>query len=255
MNIDDIKNIDDFQVYCCTNNEQRYIYSDNVKNAIPIADCMDLFIVSGTHSIDNISLCTKLRFLSINNYKIGKKELSTLLDYKENLSMITHLHLWNTKLNDLSLLQLFPNLTHLMIAYIRKEDFSFDGIGYTPNLHTLCILSANKIANMDFIPNDLKKQIKNLSMVYTSRLHSLNGIDGFMNLEKLYLSASTTESKKTVNLTTLSGLETLRKLKDIELKYYKFDLEDAKKRLSLNLTLRLFKVNNINIPLTKRDNA
>ena len=76
-----------------------------------------------------------------------------------------------------------------------------------------------------------------------------------MNLEKLYLSASTTESKKTVNLTTLSGLETLRKLKDIELKYYKFDLEDAKKRLSLNPTLRLFKVNNINIPLTKRDNA
>lgn len=163
--------------------------------------------------------------------------------------------MWNTKLNDLSLLQLFPNLTHLMVAYIRKEDFSFDGIGYTPKLHTLCILSANKIANMDFIPNDLKKQIKNLSMVYTSRLHSLKGIDGFMNLEKLYLSASTTESKKTVNLTTLSGLETLRKLKNIELKYYKLDLEDAKKRLSSNPALRLFKVNNINIPLTKRDNA
>lgn len=74
-----------------------------------------------------------------------------------------------------------------------------------------------------------------------------------MNLEKLYLSASTTESKKTVNLTTLSGLETLRKLKNIELKYYKLDLEDAKKRLSSNPALRLFKVNNINIPLTKRD--
>lgn len=255
MNIDDIKNIDDFQVYCCTNNEQRYIYSDMVENATPIADCIDLFIVSGTRSMDNISLCTKLRFLSINNYKIGKKELSNLLDYKENLSTITHLYLWNTKLNDLSLLQLFPNLTHLMVAYIRKEDFSFDGIGYTPKLHTLCILSANKIANMDFIPNDLKKQIKNLSMVYTSRLHSLKGIDGFINLEKLYLSASTTESKKTVNLTTLSGLETLRKLKNIELKYYKLDLEDAKKRLSSNPALRLFKVNNINIPLTKRDNA
>ena len=219
MNIDDIKNIDDFQVYCCTNNEQRYIYSDMVENATPIADCIDLFIVSGTRSMDNISLCTKLRFLSINNYKIGKKELSNLLDYKENLSTITHLYLWNTKLNDLSLLQLFPNLTHLMVAYIRKEDFSFDGIGYTP------------------------------------RLHSLKGIDGFMNLEKLYLSASTTESKKTVNLTTLSGLETLRKLKNIELKYYKLDLEDAKKRLSSNPALRLFKVNNINIPLTKRDNA
>ena len=139
MNIDDIKNIDDFQVYCCTNNEQRYIYSDMVENATPIADCIDLFIVSGTRSMDNISLCTKLRFLSINNYKIGKKELSNLLDYKENLSTITHLYLWNTKLNDLSLLQLFPNLTHLMVAYIRKEDFSFDGIGYTPKLHTLCI--------------------------------------------------------------------------------------------------------------------
>ena len=126
MNIDDIKNIDDFQVYCCTNNEQRYIYSDIVENATPIADCIDLFIVSGTRSMDNISLCTKLRFLSINNYKIGKKELSNLLDYKENLSTITHLYLWNTKLNDLSLLQLFPNLTHLMVAYIRKEDFSFE---------------------------------------------------------------------------------------------------------------------------------
>ena len=92
MNIDDIKNIDDFQVYCCTNNEQRYIYSDIVENATPIADCIDLFIVSGTRSMDNISLCTKLRFLSINNYKIGKKELSNLLDYKENLSTITHLY-------------------------------------------------------------------------------------------------------------------------------------------------------------------
>lgn len=67
MNIDDIKNIDDFQVYCCTNNEQRYIYSDMVENATPIADCIDLFIVSGTRSMDNISLCTKLRFLSINS--------------------------------------------------------------------------------------------------------------------------------------------------------------------------------------------
>lgn len=76
MNIDDIKNIDDFQVYCCTNNEQRYIYSDMVENATPIADCIDLFIVSGTRSMDNISLCTKLRFLSINNYKIGKKNLA-----------------------------------------------------------------------------------------------------------------------------------------------------------------------------------
>ncbi|EEX44911.1 hypothetical protein BACFIN_07278, partial [Bacteroides finegoldii DSM 17565] len=51
MNIDDIKNIDDFQVYCCTNNEQRYIYSDIVENATPIADCIDLFIVSGTRSM------------------------------------------------------------------------------------------------------------------------------------------------------------------------------------------------------------
>ena len=54
MNIDDIKNIDDFQVYCCTNNEQRYIYSDMVENATPIADCIDLFIVSGTRSMDNV---------------------------------------------------------------------------------------------------------------------------------------------------------------------------------------------------------
>lgn len=253
MNIDDIRNIDDFQVYCCTNNkEQRYIYSDMAKNVTPIADCTDLFIIPDTRSMDNISLCTKLRFLSINNYKIGKRELSTLLDYKENLSTITHLYLWNTKLDDLSLLQLFPNLTHLMITYIRKENFPFDGIGYTPNLHTLCILNANKIANMNFIPNDLKKQIKNLSLVYTSRLHSLEGIEGFENLERLYLSASTMESRKTVNLTTLSGLETLKKLKDIELKYYKLDLEDAKKRLSSNPTLRLFKVNNINIPLTSQ---
>ncbi|MDV7048594.1 leucine-rich repeat domain-containing protein [Bacteroides cellulosilyticus] len=252
MNIDDIKNIDDFQVYSCTKNEQRYIYSDMVENATPIADCIDLFIVPGTRSMNNISLCTKLRFLSINNYNIGKKELSNLWNYKENLSTITHLYLWNTKLNDLSLLQLFPNLTHLMVAYIRKEDFSFDGIGYTPNLHTLCILSANKIVNMDFIPNDLKKQIKNLSLEYASRLHSLKGIDGFENLERLYLFASTTESKKIVNLTTLSGLETLKKLKNIEFRYYDLDLEDVKTRLSSNPDLRIFKVNNINIPLTSQ---
>lgn len=251
MNIDDIKNVDDFQVYCCRNNkEQRYIYSDTAKNVTPIIDCTDLFIVPATRSMDNIGLCSKLRFLSINNYKIGKKELSALLNYKENLSTITHLYLWNTKSDDLSLLQLFPNLTHLMIAYIRKENFPFDGICYTPHLHTLCILSANKIANMDFMPNDLKKQIKNLSLVYTSRLHSLEGIEGFENIERLYLSASTSESKKTVNLTTLSGLETLKKLKDVELKYYKLDMEDAKKRLSSNSTLRHFKVNNMNIPLT-----
>ena len=63
MNIDDIKNIDDFQVYCCTNNEQRYIYSDMVENATPIADCIDLFIVSGTRSTvsyTHLTLPTKL---------------------------------------------------------------------------------------------------------------------------------------------------------------------------------------------------
>jgi len=254
MNIDDIRNIDDFQVYCCTNNEeQRYIYSDMVKNVVPIADCIDLFIVPDTRGIDNIGLCRNLRFLSINNYKIGKRELGTLLNYRENLSTITHLYLWNTKSDDLSLLQLFPNLTHLMITYIRKENFSFDGICHTPNLHTLCILSANKIANMNFMPNDLKNQIISLSLEYTSKLNSLEGIDGFENLESLYLSASTTESNKTVSLTTLSGLETLKMLKDIELKYYKLDLEDAKKRLSAISTLRHFKVNNINIQLTDQE--
>ena len=254
MNRDNIRNIDDFQVYCCMNNkEQRYIYSDTVKNITPIADCVDLCIVPATPDLDNIGLCSKLRFLSINNYKIGKRELSTLLNYKENLATITHLYLWNTKADDLSLLQLFPNLTHLMIAYIRKENFLFDGICHTPNLHTLCLLSANKIENMDFMPNDLKKQFENISLEYTSRLHSLEGIDGFENLERLYMFASTTESRKTVNLTTLSGLETLKKLKEVEFKYYKLDLEDAKKRLSSNPTLRHFKVNNINIPLVNED--
>jgi hypothetical protein len=249
MTLDEIKNIDDFQTFLFGQRHDNFVQQDNPIFSKTICGTNFsselLYILPATEQLENIQFYENLKFITINNYKIGDKQLEILKKHEDKLLTVTHLHIWNIKQNELDLLSIFPNLTHLFVSYIRKADFSFSGLDNLKKLNTLCLLSINKISDFNFLTNSSKLKLKNLSLTYTSNLTSLNGIDRFENLEHLSLFASTPETNKKVNLDNLSGIEKLSKLKSLEMGYFRFDIEKFKERLLAMTELKQFKVDNI----------
>jgi len=249
MTLDEIKNIQDFQTFLFEQKEENFIkpYHSEYSNTICGTSFQSeiLYVLPATGNLENIQFYNNLKFVTINNYKVDEKKIEILKNYKDKLTNITHLHIWNNKQNDLDLLHLFPKLTHLLVSYIRKADFSFTGLDKLEKLSTLCLLSINKVSDFNFLTNASKLKLKNLSLTYTSNLKSLNGIDEFKNLEHLSLLASTTESNKKVNLENLKGIEVLTKLKSFEIGYFRFEIADLKKRLSSLTELKEFTIDNI----------
>jgi len=203
-----------------------------------------LYILPETHDLRNIMNYDKLKFVEINNYKIDKKGFDILKENKNKLENVRFLKIWNIKQNDLELLELFPNVTHLLISYIRKADFSFKGLDYLDNLHTLVLYSVNKITDFNFLTKSQKEKIKHLNLTYTAKLTKLDGIEDFKNLETLTLFASTTETRKTVTLENLNGLEKLSNLYSFEIDYFKFDMEELKGKLKQLKKLKQYKIKN-----------
>jgi len=204
-----------------------------------------LLILPATEDLNNIRNYKKLKYLEINNYKIGTKE-NKILEKNENvLKKITHLKIWNIKQNDLEILQYFPKLTHLQISYIKKENFSFKGLNYVNNLNTLCLSSVNGIKDFNFMDNNNKLKIKNLSITYCSKLNNFNGIAEYKNLETLEINYSTLESRKRTLLENISGIEYLEKLKYLELNYYKIDIEYFKNRIKILKNLKEYIIDNV----------
>ena len=249
MTLNDIKNINDFQTFLVGQRHDSFVQQDNPNFSKTICGTKFsseiLRILPATEQLENIQFYDNLKFITINNYKIGDKQLEILKKYNEKLLNVTHLHIWNIKQNDLELLSMFPNLTHLLVSYIRKADFSFNGLDNLKKLNTLCLLSINKISDFNFLTNSSKLRLKNLSLTYTSNLTSLNGIDRFENLENLSLFASTPESNKKVNLDNLSGIEKLTKLKSLDMGYFRFDITELKDKLSSLAELKEFTIDNI----------
>jgi len=235
MTLDDIKNINEFQTYLYRQSNiepvQKVILDlsktiCNTNNASEL-----LYILPSTQQLENIQFYDRLKFITINNYKIDKKNFEILKKYKDKLENVSHLHIWNIKQNDLDFVELFPNLTHLLVSYIRKADFSFNGLDKTKKLNTLCLISINKIPDFNFLTTSQKPKLKNLSLEYTSNLKSFEGLDEFINLENLSLFASTSESRKTVTLENINGIESLSKLKSFEIEYFKFDKTELQAKL------------------------
>ena len=249
MTLNDIKNINDFQTFLVGQRHDSFVQQDNPNFSKTICGTKFsseiLRILPATEQLENIQFYDNLKFITINNYKIGDKQLEILKKYNEKLLNVTHLHIWNIKQNDLELLSMFPNLTHLLVSYIRKADFSFNGLDNLKKLNTLCLLNINKISDFNFLTNSSKLRLKNLSLTYTSNLTSLNGIDRFENLENLSLFASTPESNKKVNLDNLSGIEKLTKLKSLDMGYFRFDITELKDKLSSLAELKEFTIDNI----------
>lgn len=248
MTLDEIKNIDDFQTFLFRQRDDNFVNQDNP--LFPKTICGTnfsselLYILPATEQLENIQFYNNLKFITINNYKIGNKQLDILKKHKNKLLNVTHLHIWNIKQNELDLLSVFPNLTHLLVSYIRKADFSFSGLDNLKKINTLCLLSINKISDFNFLTNSSKLKLKNLSLTYTSNLTSLDGIDKFENLEHLSLFASTSESNKKVNLDNLLGVEKLTKLKSLNMGYFRFDIEQLKEKLLALTELKQFKIDN-----------
>lgn len=249
MELNEIKNIQDFQRFLFQQKNENFVQTDDSSYSKTICGTdfrsEILYVLPSTETLENIRFYGNLKFITINNYKIDRKNLAALKKYKDNLINVSHLHIWNIKQNDLDLISLFPNLTHLLISHVKKADFSFNRLDELTNLNTLCLLSLNKVANFNFLPNATKSRIKNLSLTYTSNLKSLNGIDKFENLEHLSLFASTTESNKKVSLDDLSGIENLAKLKTFEIAYFRFDNREMANRLSFLKELKEFAIDNI----------
>lgn len=248
MTIDEIKNIQDFQIFLFEQSDENFIKPDNSEYSKTICGTSFqseiLYVLPATEQLENIQFYDNLKLITINNYKIDKKQFEILKNHKHKLTNVTHLHIWNIKQSDLNLLSLFPNLTHLLISHIKKADFSFSGLDSLENLNTLCLLSINKISDFNFLTNSSKFALKNLSLIHTSNLKSLEGIEKFENLENLSLFASTPECRKTVTLESLNGLEKLSNLESFEIDYFKFDLEELQAKLKQLKKLKTFKISN-----------
>ena len=203
-----------------------------------------LMLLPGMENIENIKNYGNLKYLSINNFAIGKRERIVLERNAGVLRKITHLHIWNIKQNDLDIIELFPGLTHLLVSYIRREDFSFRGLGYADHFRTLCLVSVNRITDFQFLGEGMKKKIESLSIEYCSRLTSFAGIDGFSNLKNLTLHASTAESRKRVSIEHLSGIEQLENLTSLDLAYFNFDQEEMRRRIRGIKSLKNYKIDN-----------
>jgi hypothetical protein len=174
----------------------------------------------------------KLKYIEINNYKIGKKEDNIFAENINILKNVTHLNIWNIKQNDLEILKYFPQLTHLLVSYIRKDDFSFTGLNYVKKINTLCFISVNRIKDFNFLDKGTRNKIRNMSVEYCKELIDFTGIADYKNMECLRVCASTPESGKRIQLRNFNGLERLNKLKYFELGYYKFDINELKNKIN-----------------------
>ena len=234
MKADEIKTTKDFLEFLSKDNNNFIPQtSDEYSKSICGTDFASeiLYILPRTETLRNIENYNNLRYVTINNYKIDKRASALLEEQKEKLRNVNYLNIWNIKQNDLGILELFPNLTHLSVSYIGKSDFSFSGLDYPHKLETLCFISINKVTNFHFLTKQQKQKVKNLSLDYTARLTQLDGIEDFENLETLHLFASSTESRKKVTLENLSGIEKLSKLRSLEMGYFRFDTEELKSKL------------------------
>lgn len=246
MKMEEIKHIDDFQYFLTRDDQHLFLDENDPDYSKTICGTkltsQLLYILPGTENLENIQFYNYLKFITINNFKIDNQGFEVLDRHRDKLSGVTHLHIWNIKQKDLRILEFFPNLTHLLISYIRRIDFPFSDLDKAKHLHTLCLLSVNRISDFNFLPPSTKSRIKNLSLNYTSRLTSLDGIEEFKNLENLFLAASTTESRKFVMLQDLNGIEKLSHLKNFEISYFKFDEEELIKKLKPLKNLAEYKI-------------
>jgi len=221
--------------------------NENTENTIceVKTDSDILLLLPRTANLDNLKNYKNLKYLEINNYKIGRKENAIFDKNIDNFKNITHLKIWNIKQDDMEVIKYFPKLTHLLVSYIGKEDFLFEGIKYANKIHTLCLVSVNKIKNLDFLEKDVKEKIKNLNITYCSRLNNLHGINEYKNLETLTINYSTTESRKRILLENINGIEQLNKLKYLELNYYNISMDYLQIKLTYLKKLKYFIMDNV----------
>ena len=209
-------------------------FNENIKGTICGIkfDSNILYILpNNIDDLNNIQNYHNIKYLEINNFKIGKRADDTLASNVNVLKNITHLMIWNIKQNDLEILKYFPQLTHLLVSYIRKDDFSFTGLNYTDKINTLSLSSVNRIKNFNFLDKSVKTRIKNLSVTYCKELTNFTGIAGYKNLECLKVCVSTPESGKRIPLENISGIEKMDKLKYFELGYYKLNIDELKNKI------------------------
>lgn len=248
MTLEDIKNINHFQTFLYEQSQGIFLKESDSDFSKTICGTKlsagILHILPATENLANIQFYHNLRLITINNYKIDKHNFHILQKHRDSLINVTHLHIWNIKQNDLDILELFPNITHLLVSYIRKADFSFSGLDKADKLTTLCLLNVNKIVDFNFLSAVQKSKLKNLSLQYTSSLTSFEGIDEFKNLESLSLFASTSESRKFVTLRNMNGINKLSKLFFFEIKYFKFDTVGLQQQLKHLKNLTYYKLGN-----------
>jgi len=226
-----IKNITDFQRTLSQRSKDIFVDQPDENMICEIDFSSDILLVlPRTNDLANIRYYKNVEFISINNYKIDKKKIKILEQNAELLKQVTHLHIWNNKQDDLSLLQFFPNLTHLLISYIRKEEYFFKELELLPYLDTLCLFGPSRLENLQFLKY-IKSDLKVLALESTKALKSFSGLENVPSLQSLSLWGSTYESAKYIVLDNVNSIETLSNLKELELKFYKFDSDDLKFRL------------------------
>ncbi|NDV94554.1 hypothetical protein D0T84_06410 [Dysgonomonas sp. 521] len=189
-----------------------------------------VLILPRTKDLSNIRFYKNVKIIEINNYKIDRAKYKILEQNANLLKQVTHLQIWNNKQDDLSLLKLFPNLTHLQISYIRKDESFFKELESLRRLQVLWLFSPSRLENLQFL-RYVKSDLVALGIESTKALKSFSGLGNVPSLQYLSLWGSTYESAKFVTLDNTEGIESLQNLTELELKFYKFDMDDLERRL------------------------
>ncbi|MDR2948491.1 MAG: hypothetical protein LBV71_04730 [Prevotella sp.] len=189
-----------------------------------------VLILPRTKDLSNIRFYKNVKIIEINNYKLDKAKYKILEQNADLLEQVTHLRIWNNKQDDLGLLKLFPNLTHLQISYIRKDHSFFKELESLRHLQVLWLFSLSRLENLQFLEY-VKSDLVALGIESTKTLKSFSGLENIPSLQFLSMWGSTYESAKFITLDNLDGIETLSNLTELEIKFYRFDIDDLKHRL------------------------
>ncbi|SFD18760.1 hypothetical protein SAMN04489722_1063 [Algibacter lectus] len=230
-----IKNFNDFANYKYqVSNED--IFSDNLELGISGIkyDSKTLLVLPRNKNLGPINQYRELEFIEFNNYDLNDTEVKILNENEEVLEKVKYLSFWNTKLFDLTLLNIFKNVEFLSISHITDPDFTFNGIRDLSQLKTLCLLKTGKVKDLTSL--NFNDSIENLSIIQPTNIKDTIGIGKLNNLKYLNIEGS---YDKTYKLEKLNELDKLPSLEKIELTRIKIPQKELITALNLPFQIEL----------------
>lgn len=181
-----------------------------------------------TRIINSEFLSENLSFIEFNNYDFNESTIEFLNKNSTYLNQISHLSFWNSKIIELSILHYFKKVEFLSVSHIALPNFSFNGLEFSENLKTLCLLKTGKIKDFKSIVSN--NTIENFSIIQPTNIKQTSGLGNLKGLKYLNIEGS---ADKIYHLETLNEIETLASLEKIKLRRVKIPFQELMCSLKL----------------------